>query len=139
MKKNSKFLLIYVAILFSFALVLILFAGLTQNNYAKELAESQGIKQNLIEVTEQYQTLTDSMKSLNKNLEEANIKIETYEQDINQKANQTLLTDKLVQAMQLIDTGRPTAAKEILDEIDKETLTENQRYIYNKLMILGGY
>ena len=139
MKKNSKFLLIYVAILFSFALVLILFAGLTQNNYAKELAESQGIKQNLIEVTEQYQTLTDSMKSLNKNLEEANIKIETYEQDINQKANQILLTDKLVQAMQLIDTGRPTAAKELLDEIDKETLTENQRYIYNKLMILGGY
>lgn len=139
MKKNSKFLLIYVAILFSFALVLILFAGLTQNNYAKELAESQGIKQNLVEVTEQYQTLTDSMKSLNKNLEEANKKIETYEQDINQKANQILMTDKLVQAMQLIDTGRPTAAKEVLDEIDKEILTDNQRYIYNKLMMLGGY
>ena len=127
-------MLIYIAILFSFALVLILFAGLTQNNYAKELAESQGIKQNLIEVTEQYQTLTDSMKSLNKNLEEANKKIETYEADINQKANQILLTDKLVEAMRLIDTGRPTAAKELLAEIDKETLTENQRYIYNKLM-----
>ena len=134
MKKNSKFLLIYIAILFSFALVLILFAGLTQNNYAKELAESQGIKQNLIEVTEQYQTLTDSMKSLNKNLEDANKQIETYEEDINQKANQILLTDKLVEAMRLIDTGRPTAAKELLAEIDKETLTENQRYIYNKLM-----
>ena len=139
MKKNTKFLLMYIAILFSFALVLILFAGLTQNNYAKELAESQGIKQNLVEVTEQYQTLTDSMKSLNKNLEEANKKIETYEQDINQKANQILMTDKLVQAMQLIDTGRPTAAKEVLDEIDKEILTDNQRYIYNKLMMLGGY
>jgi peptidoglycan hydrolase CwlO-like protein len=139
MKKNSKFLLIYIAILFSFALVLILFAGLTQNNYAKELAESQGIKQNLIEVTEQYQTLTDSMKSLNKNLEDANKQIETYEEDINQKANQILLTDKLVEAMRLIDTGRPSAAKEILTEIDKETLTENQRYIYNKLMIQGGY
>ena len=139
MKKNSKFLLIYIAILFSFALVLILFAGLTQNNYAKELAESQGIKQNLIEVTEQYQTLTDSMKSLNKNLDEANKKIETYEQDINKKANQILLTDKLVEAMQLIDTGRPSAAKEILNEIDKESLTENQRYIYNKLMTQGGY
>lgn len=139
MKKNSKFLLIYIAILFSFALVLILFAGLTQNNYAKELAESQGIKQNLIEVTEQYQTLTDSMKSLNKNLEDANKQIETYEEDINQKANQILLTDKLVEAMRLIDTGRPSAAKEILTEIDKEKLTENQRYIYNKLMIQGGY
>lgn len=134
MKKNSKFLLIYIAILFSFALVLILFAGLTQNNYAKELAESQGIKQNLIEVNERYQTLTDSMKSLNKNLEEANEQIATYEADINQKANQILLTDKLVEAMRLIDTGRPTAAKELLAEIDKETLTENQRYIYNKLM-----
>lgn len=134
MKKNTKFLLIYIAILFSFALVLILFAGLTQNNYAKELAESQGIKQNLIEVNERYQTLTDSMKSLNKNLEEANEQIATYEADINQKANQILLTDKLVEAMRLIDTGRPTAAKELLAEIDKETLTENQRYIYNKLM-----
>ena len=136
--QTERFENIY-AILFSFALVLILFAGLTQNNYAKELAESQGIKQNLVEVTEQYQTLTDSMKSLNKNLEEANKKIETYEQDINQKANQILMTDKLVQAMQLIDTGRPTAAKEVLDEIDKEILTDNQRYIYNKLMMLGGY
>ena len=139
MKKNSKFLLIYIAILFSFALVLILFAGLTQNNYAKELAESQGIKQNLIEVNERYQTLTDSMKSLNKNLEKANEQIATYEADINQKANQILLTDKLVEAMRLIDTGRPTAAKEVLAEIDKEALTENQRYIYNKLMIQGGY
>ena len=49
MKKNSKFLLIYIAILFSFALVLILFAGLTQNNYAKELADANTTKINALD------------------------------------------------------------------------------------------
>ena len=52
MKQNTKFLWIYIAILFSFALILILFAGLTQNNYRKEIeqqqTESAGVKQSLV-------------------------------------------------------------------------------------------
>ena len=113
----------------------------------KELtAFIEKLQSRITEQEEEIQLLTTELQkkqivieNLNKNLDEANKKIETYEQDINQKANQLLVTDKLVQAMQLIDTGRPTAAKEILDQIDKETLTENQKYIYNKLMIQGGY
>ncbi len=133
MKKNTKFLLMYIAILFSFALVLILFAGLTQNNYAKELAESQGIKQNLVEITEQYQTLTDSMKVMTKELESANATIEKYEKDISEKASQILATEKLIQAMRMYDIGKKNEAKSIIAELDKETLTDSQLYIYNKI------
>lgn len=133
MKKNTKFLFMYIAILFSFALVLILFAGLTQNNYAKEIAESQGIKQNLVEITEQYQTLTDSMKVINEELEEAKIEITDYKQQINKLTSENEITKTLIQALELYEDGYKTKAREKIASIDKEALTEAQLYIYNKI------
>lgn len=133
MKKNTKFLFMYIAILFSFALVLILFAGLTQNNYAKEIAESQGIKQNLVEITEQYQTLTDSMKVINEELEEAKVEITDYKQQINKLTSENEITKTLIQALELYEDGYKTKAREKIASIDKEALTEAQLYIYNKI------
>lgn len=133
MKKNTKFLFMYIAILFSFALVLILFAGLTQNNYAKEIAESQGIKQNLVEITEQYQTLTDSMKVINEELEKAKIEITDYKQQINKLTGENEITKTLIQALELYEDGYKTKAREKIASIDKEALSEAQLYIYNKI------
>lgn len=134
MKKNTKFLLMYIAILFSFALVLILFAGLTQNNYAKELAESKGIKQNLVEVTQQYQTLSDSMKVLNKELESAQTTIEMYEKDITAKAKSLLVSEKLMNALKEYENGNIEEAQQSLGNIVPEELSEAQLYIYNKII-----
>ena len=134
MKKNTKFLLMYIAILFSFALVLILFAGLTQNNYAKELAESKGIKQNLVEVTQQYQTLSDSMKVLNKELESAQTTIEMYEKDITAKAKSLLVSEKLMNALKEYENGNIEEAQQSLGNVVPEELTEAQLYIYNKII-----
>lgn len=133
MKKNTKFLFIYIAILFSFALVLILFAGLTQNNYAKELAESKGVQQNLIEITAQYQTLSDSMNVLNKELEDAQNSIVNYKAEITAKSTHITTTDTLIQALQLLDKGDEKQAKEKIANIAPDTLTETQLYIYNKI------
>jgi hypothetical protein len=133
MKKNTKNLILYIGILFSFALVLILFAGLTQNNYAKELAESQGIKQNLVEITEQYQTLTDSMKVLNEELSASNTKIEELEKEIETLTSRDDASTKIMEAYRLFEKGRRTEAKEKIAEIDKELLTQEQLYIYNKI------
>lgn len=133
MKKNTKFLLIYVVILFSFAMVLILFAGLTQNNYAKEIAESQGIKQNLVEITEQYQTLTDSMKVINEQLEEAKIEITDYKQQINKLTSEKEITRTLVEALKLYENGSSAKARQKIASIDKTVLSEAQTYIYNKI------
>ena len=134
MKKNTKFLLMYIAILFSFALVLILFAGLTQNNYAKELAESKGIKQNLVEVTQQYQTLSDSMKVLNKELESAQTTIEMFEKDIAAKAKSLLVSEKLMNALKEYENGNIEEAQQSLGNIVPEELTEAQLYIYKKII-----
>lgn len=133
MKKNTKNLILYIGILFSFALVLILFAGLTQNNYAKELAESQGIKQNLVEITEQYQTLTDSMKVLNEELSASNKKIEELEKELETLTSRDDASTKIMEAYRLFEKGRRTEAKEKIAEIDKELLTQEQLYIYNKI------
>ena len=133
MKKNTKNLIIYIAILFSFAVVLILFAGLTQNNYAKEIAESQGIKQNLVEITEQYQTLTDSMKVLNEELSASKVKIDELEAELETLTARDDVSTKIMEAYRLYEKGRKTEAKEKMAEIDKELLTQEQLYIYNKI------
>ena len=133
MQKNTKFLLMYVAILFSFALVLILFAGLTQNNYAKELAESQGLKQSYVEITEQVQTLTDSMKVLNKQLEEAKVEIAGYETTVADLTKEKEMTELLIETLKLSEKGNKEKVAEKIAEIDKTTLTEAQLYIYNKI------
>ena len=133
MKKNTKFLLIYVAILFSFAIVLILFAGLTQNNYAKEIEESQGIKQNLVKITEQYQTLTDSMKTINDELQESKLEIENQKQQITKLTSQTEITNILISALELSDRNQYKQALKKIEQLDKEKLTEEQLYIYNKI------
>ena len=124
----------YIAILFSFALVLILFAGLTQNNYAKELAESKGIKQNLVEVTEQYQTLSDSMKVLSKELESAQTTISMYEKDITSKAKKILVSEKLMIALEEYEKGNVDQARKSLGNIVPEELTDAQLYVYNKII-----
>ncbi len=133
MKKNTKYLIMYIAILFSFAVVLILFAGLTQNNYAKELAESQGIKQNLVEITEQYQTLTDSMKVLNEELTAGKAKIKELEENLEALTARDDASTRIMEAYRLFEKGRRAEAREKIAEIDKELLTQEQLYIYNKI------
>lgn len=134
MKKNTKFLLIYIAILFSFALVLILFAGLTQNNYAKQIAENQGIKQNLVEITEQYQTLTDSMKVINEELNLSKEEIAANEEKIAALESEANTTNVLLDALKLAESGKNADAEQKIAQIDKQQLTEQQLYIYNKII-----
>ena len=132
MKKNTKFLMIYVAILFSFALVLILFAGLTQNNYEKKIAESQGMKENLVELTEVNSTLEESIKHLNGELDSTKKENEENLQNIESLKANIELTDTLVNALKLYESGKKDEARQTVSQIDVQTLTQSQLYIYNK-------
>ncbi len=133
MKKNTKFLMIYVAILFSFALVLILFAGLTQNNYEKKIAESQGMKENLVELTEVNSTLEESIKHLNGELDSTKKENEENLQNIESLKTNIELTDTLVNALKLYESGKKDEARQTVSQIDVQTLTQSQLYIYNKI------
>lgn len=133
MKKNTKFLMIYVAILFSFALVLILFAGLTQNNYEKKIAESQGMKENLVELTEVNSTLEESIKHLNGELDSTKKQNEENLQNIESLKSSIELTDTLINALKLYESGKKDDARQTVSQIDVQTLTQSQLYIYNKI------
>lgn len=146
MKKNSNFIWIYVAILFSFALILIVFAGLTQNNYQKEIADHKlaaaGVQNSLTALTKENETT----KAENKTLKEQNEKIQT-ENDLLYRENQMALEifggDKSVTKILLtaywLKTNDPTEeninlAKESVKDIDVKTLTNLQKEIYNKII-----
>ena len=133
MKKNTKFLFIYVAILFSFALMLILFAGLTQNNYAKELAESQGIKDNLIELTKTNQALTDSVNLLKTELDESKLNIDEQKIKIDELTKETKNSTELIEILKLYENGNKTEALKRKEKINTDDLTQTQLYIYNKI------
>ncbi len=126
MKKNTKNLIAYIAVLFAFALVLILFAGLTQNDKAKLEAESKGIKNNLIKLTETNQALTDSVNLLNTELNESKTKI-------GELVLEKETTEKLVEILELYETGKTDEAKAKKESINADGLTKTQLYIYNKI------
>lgn len=142
MKQNTKFLWIYIAILFSFALILILFAGLTQNNYQKKIEEQQtesaGVKRSLITLTDENQKMSDSIKSLESELDKAkeeNSKL-SEENEIMKNAisEDAETTQKLLDAYRFYSAGDGENAKKTLSGIESEKLTQTQKNIYNKII-----
>lgn len=142
MKQNTKFLWIYIAILFSFALILILFAGLTQNNYQKEIkqqqSESVGIKQNLVTLTDENQKLKDSVKKIkseNTELKAENDKL-VYEKGliVASLGDNTEISQKIFDAYIEFLSGNTENAKELIKTMEKSSLTNNQLTIYNTII-----
>ena len=131
MKEKTKFIWFYTIILFSIALILILVAGLTQQNYAEELATHEnvavGMQRSVTELSETNMKLNQEIGSLKKENQEL------------KKANEELavsneLNGRLVQAVYYYNMGYTSKAKTILAEVDKELLNDEQKTIYNKIM-----
>ena len=74
MKEKTKFIWFYTIILFSIALILILVAGLTQQNYAEELATHEnvavGMQRSVTELSETNMKLNQEIGSLKKENQE---------------------------------------------------------------------
>lgn len=142
MKQNTKFLWIYIAILFSFALILIVFAGLTQNNYQKEIeqqaTESAGVKQSLVTLTDENQKINDKLKTLTSETE--GLKTENFrlnsQKDILVKSvgGDEAVTQTLLDAYVIFALGDKEAAAGKLTAIDKAQLNQTQLNIYNTII-----
>lgn len=142
MKQNTKFLWIYIAILFSFALILIVFAGLTQNNYQKEIeqqaSESAGVKQSLVTLTDENQKMSDSIKDLTSEvdgLKTENFRL-TSQKEILLKSigGDAAVTQTLLDAYVIFAVGDTEAAANKLTGIDKAQLNQTQLNIYNTII-----
>ena len=132
LRQNTKFVWMYGAILFSFALILILFAGLS-----KKPEEQQNVK------------LSDSVSSLTTERNELYKQIKDLEQQIadKEKAKQSFyeniekylsegegveeIKSILLSAVKEKKVGNDQLAKDAVANLDVNELTEFQKYVYD--------
>ena len=142
MKQNTKFIGIYVAILFSFALILILFAGLTQNNYQKEIEqhqnESAGVRKSLSALTNQNEKLNADIKKLNSDNEKLNADNEKLlaerEAAIVAFGGDVAITRTLLEANNQKIAGNTEQALETVKMLNTSLMTQAQKYLYNTII-----
>lgn len=142
MKKNTKFIWMYGAILFSFALILILFAGLTQSNYQKELNKEQketaGIKQSLSALSKENKKLETALSELEK--ENQKLKEETTqlamesEMAISAYGGDKEVTHTLIEAYTLLASGQKEKATETVKGLNVYLMTQAQKQVYNTII-----
>lgn len=143
MKQNTKFIWIYVAILFSFAIILILFAGLTQNNYQKEIndqeMEAAGIRKSLSALSKENEVLNSKLKELeaqNTALMEENERLSKESRAaISFYDGEAETTKILLRAYAERLDEKNDEAKAMLESIDMGLLTKEQKNLYD--MIIG--
>ena len=91
------------------------------------------MKENLVELTEVNSTLEESIKHLNGELDSTKKEnVENLQNIESLKAN-IELTDTLVNALKLYESGKKDEARQTVSQIDAQTLTQSQLYIYNKI------
>lgn len=134
MKSKTKFLWMYTIILFSVALILILFAGMTQQDYEKELASHEsaavGMQKSVTELSQTNTILKDENTALTKKVDE----LTAAQEELTASVASGEVNTKLVGALYLYEDGKKKDAKELLADLDQSTLTEEQLYIYDKIM-----
>ena len=131
MKSNTKFLWFYTIVLFSFALVLVLIAGLTQQNYEEELkthlTANVGMQQSVSELSRVNTSLQEKVNKYEAQIEETEAKIEETTKELEN-------LNTLVDALKEYEKGNKSSARKSLADINADELTPNQRYVYNKVM-----
>lgn len=134
MKQNTKFLWMYVGILFSFALILIIFAGLSRNSTTEQ---AQGLKADLTELSQKNTELQTQIKELDTRLNASNEEINNLKaqnEELVRKAEKRSADDKaLIEALYAYNRGNHSKCAEIISTIDPQSLTETQLYLYNRI------
>ncbi|MBE7051335.1 MAG: hypothetical protein E7395_02025 [Ruminococcaceae bacterium] len=128
MKQNTKFLWIYVSILFSFALILILFAGVSRNF---DTEQKEGLKNDIAALSAQNTQLKNENAILNEQIAATVAENEMLKQNDAKAANVEAV---LTQALALYDEDKKDEAKDALASVDAAALTQSQQYIYNMIV-----
>ncbi len=131
MRKNTRYLWIYTGILFSVALMLIIFAYFTQSNDKFDL-EIHGMKQSVTQLIETNKNLQKQLdekeEELTKNNEEME-KLKNKEHEwLNEKSNDEILAT----AYEKYAQGEEEEAKNmVISSFDRSKLTSIQQKIYD--------
>ena len=139
MNRKYKIMGIYGGLLFFVSILLILITSFTNTkfnpsyeveNVEEEYAVSfnKNMEENVTSITEHSRLLTERNIELSKQLEEKSKMIESYEK----KYNKDYLN--LYQAMILFVDGNRSEAKNMLEKIDIEQLSPEDKTVYDKLL-----
>lgn len=132
MKQNTKFLWMYVGILFSFALILIIFAGLSRNS---ENAQEKGMKDDITSLSQQNTELTQKNASLQSTVDEYAAQIEELKVKAESVANSDTSADSaLDSAVAAFEQGNKEECLNILNTVDTSGFSESRLWTYQKLI-----
>lgn len=127
MKQNTKFLWMYIGILFSFALILIIFAGFSRNT---DTEQKEGLKADIAALSQQNTNLRTETTNLKTQIDALLAENETL------KASDAAFAEAetlLASACEAYDRGNRKEAREMLASLDPASLTQSQLYIYEML------
>ena len=139
MNGKVKFLWIYTTILFSFALILIIFAYLTQNNISKE---NEAINKNMSCYKANIESLTKENEDLKQKLDELNAELadekakneKYYEIEKNDNTEEIATVNETVKkAFDEFAKGNKKNAKNTVKDIDTAKTGDLQKYIIDKI------
>ncbi|MBQ4526765.1 MAG: hypothetical protein II998_01705 [Clostridia bacterium] len=134
MKQNTKFLWMYICILFSFAVILIIFAGLSSNN---ETEQEKSMERDITVLSKKNYELNNQNAELQKQLSQKQADIDALNQEketfVAENKVYDLNESLLVQAIAEHENGNYTKCKEFINQIDSSTLTQSQMYVYERL------
>lgn len=134
MKSKTKFLWMYTIILFSVALILILFAGMTQQNYERELETHETVKVGLQKSAAELSQTNMKLQQENDTLKKENAALKESQATFEDVTKSNDLNIALVDALYQYEVGNRRTARNLLAEVDSATLTDQQLNIYNKIM-----
>lgn len=132
-KSKTKFIWLYTIILFSIALILILVAGLTQQNYEEELQShteaAVGMQRSVTELSNRNMALQQE----NEALKAENEALKATQTALEEDAKVAGINSTLVEAYHKYRNGYTSAAKELVKAIDSEALSDEQKTIYTQI------
>lgn len=134
MQQKSKFLWLYTILLFSIALILIIFAGMTQQNYEEDLENHQtaavGMQKSVSELTQ----INENLKAENAALRSEAEAVNNIKAAMEKSAEFNSRNDSLVKAINAFLSENIEMAQAYLGDIDESKLTPEQSAVYNEIL-----
>lgn len=131
MRKNTRYLWIYTGILFSIALILIIFAYFTQSNDKFDL-ETHGMKQSVTQLIETNKNLQSEIDEKNTEITKLNEEMEKLKNKehewLNEKSNDEILATAYEK---YIADEKEEAKNMVKSSLDRSKLTSIQQKVYD--------
>ncbi len=137
-KQNRKFIWMYGAILFSFALILIMFAGLSTKNEEKLSSSVSSLGRENSNLREEKNELYERIKDLEQQVEDVSFERDSFYNEMEAALldcdGDVEVNEILLSGLREKRVGNDEVAKNAVSQLDLSKMTELQILIYNTII-----